>query len=537
MPDTERMSDYGFIAQPQVPNAMNSLGSMLDIAGKAQQLQTSQQAYQSGNIDLQKAQQANDERLRLQQFMANPDNFQTNGRIDLDKANATIPKIAPYTGGEVLQKLSVLSGAQTSALQAKQNFTQSTRGLVANALGILGRQGIQDPAAYANELDNLKAAQPNDRDLEQYIEATKKILSLSTPGAHVADTAIKASQSMMGPAEQQSALSPQATTIETGGEIQQKITQPPVGGNAPSVQIGQNAPGQSVRTTLPPATVTYSPSGQAQFVGQPPAAAQLPATRLSVPDDATARDLARKLNGQGPFSISVGQPAGQPTLAGAPPGIVQSQLGTVEAINKHWEQTLSQADRAGTDIGVLQNLKALAPKAILGVETDRRSYIDGIRGLLASDQKTQGLFSNITGAKTAQDAKTATDIFIKNANMSSLGGNTDALRGLLESTNPNVHMTPGAVREAANQIIAQRKLALAKQDILGPVKGLQDKGIVGPEVYNATLAKINKIDPRILQLAEMTDEEKKAMIGKMSESEYQAFKRMGIEAHQLGIKP
>jgi hypothetical protein len=48
--------DYSYIATPQVPNAMNSLGSMLDIAGKAQQLQTSRQEFQRGGVELQKAQ-------------------------------------------------------------------------------------------------------------------------------------------------------------------------------------------------------------------------------------------------------------------------------------------------------------------------------------------------------------------------------------------------------------------------------------------------------------------------------------------------
>ena len=46
-----------------------------------------------GGIQLQKERQANTERVGLQDFFSNPENFQTDGNIDMTKVNAAIPKI------------------------------------------------------------------------------------------------------------------------------------------------------------------------------------------------------------------------------------------------------------------------------------------------------------------------------------------------------------------------------------------------------------------------------------------------------------
>jgi hypothetical protein len=72
-------------------------------------------------------------------------------------------------------------------------------------------------------------------------------------------------------------------------------------------------------------------------------------------------------------------------------------------------------------------------------------------------------------------ARTDTDLLAKNSNMLALaGGNTDLARTLAESANPNTKMTPQAIQAAADQVIAQQKLALAKQKLLQPIKALND---------------------------------------------------------------
>ena len=196
--------------------------------------------------------------------------------------------------------------------------------------------------------------------------------------------------------------------------------------------------------------------------------------------------------------------------------------GTVDAVNRDWESTLASAKTAGTDIGLLQNIKKFAPGAVTGVETDRRAYISGLASLLGMDAGTL--------------AKTSTDLLAKNTNMLSLaGGDTDLARTMAEGANPNTHMTKEAITDAANQLIAQRKLALEKQKLLGPVKTLLDQGIVTPDVYNSALAKFNKIDPRVLQLPDMSDNEVKRMGAAMSPTERKSFGQMTRDAHALGM--
>ena len=99
------------------------------------------QAYKQGEISLTLEKQKEQERKRIQEFLARPENFQTEGRIDINKLNAEIPNIAPLTGADWMQKYTTLNNAQTTALQASQNLTQTQREMIASRLAIMGRPG------------------------------------------------------------------------------------------------------------------------------------------------------------------------------------------------------------------------------------------------------------------------------------------------------------------------------------------------------------------------------------------------------------
>lgn len=223
--------DQSIATKVQVPNAMESIGNMLNTAGAMQRVQ-------GQGLELQKAQQANQERIAVQQFMSNPDNFQTDGRIDMDKVNANLPKIAPLTGAEHIQRLSTLSRAQTEADSAKQALSQSQRALVAGPLGVLGRAGVNDRNVYLTELEGLKKDNPDNKQLHRLIDAKMMAIKALPEGTNFAKGAITASQSLLTPEGQQTALSPTAGLTNTGGQLQPTISQPAVGGNAPSVTVG-----------------------------------------------------------------------------------------------------------------------------------------------------------------------------------------------------------------------------------------------------------------------------------------------------------
>jgi hypothetical protein len=239
-------------AKPQT----TSLGEMVNLAGGIQNFQQAQQlnplalqkaqqeveqARQMNPLALEKAQienqvikQKNDERLRLQEFTSNPDNWQTNGRIDMDKLNSVIPKIAPLTGPDVINSFSGLHTSQTNATKAKNAMTQDMRQIVGGRLGILGRMGIDDPKTVIGELDRLKSENPDSREVHDLIEAYKYPLSRANRGPNVVKDLIAQEQSLLSPAQKE-ALSPSIGTVDTGVGIQPVVTTKSVAGAAPTL--------------------------------------------------------------------------------------------------------------------------------------------------------------------------------------------------------------------------------------------------------------------------------------------------------------
>lgn len=244
---------------------MQSLSGMLDVGNSMLRLK-------ANSIEVQKATQANKERLVMQDFMSNPDNWQTDGQVDMAKVNAAVPKLAPYTGADYIGKLTTLSNAQTNASQASMSLTQNERGIAANVVGILGRAGIDDPKVYSNALDDLKKQFKDSPGMQKMADSYKTILGMTPPGAHISQGAVRLSQSLLDPAQQQSALSPTAGLTNTGGELAETINQPAVGGNAPSVTMTGRAqpltlaPGEQHLVTTDatgnPATIDRSPTGE-----------------------------------------------------------------------------------------------------------------------------------------------------------------------------------------------------------------------------------------------------------------------------------
>jgi hypothetical protein len=235
-----------------------SLGEMVNVARGAQN-------YQREGISLTLEQQQEAERARLQEFLARPENYQSNGRMDLDKMNAEVMRIAPLTGAEVVSKLTGLSTAQTQASQASQNLTQDQRAIVASRLGMLGRLKVQDPRAYMSELDQLIKENPNNRPLADLINGYKKTIELLPAGADLPTLAISGANSLMSPQQQQQTLAPQAGTASTGAATFQTTTQPSLAGEAPNVTVGQTP---LVTAQLPPGSREV-PTGQVDINNNP----------------------------------------------------------------------------------------------------------------------------------------------------------------------------------------------------------------------------------------------------------------------------
>jgi len=292
------MADFSFPSLPAVtPVPQTSLGDMMNIARGAQAYkqaaqinplaleqqqavtQTAQQGATTGGINLNILKQKDEERQKLQTFFSDPVNFQTDGRIDINKINKVVPTLAPLTGSEYVKNLSDLSTAQTAAEKASMGLTQDNRNLVSSTLGILGRGGVSDPQIAINEMRMLVDQNPNNPHLKDLVEkAYVPIFSKMQPGANIADSLIKASQSILNPVQQQTAFTP-TTAVTTEGRV--VTTTPSVGAGAPNVVISTagglqggapsvNAPVPAGTEVAPGMRVPYPVRSAAQpFIAEP----------------------------------------------------------------------------------------------------------------------------------------------------------------------------------------------------------------------------------------------------------------------------
>lgn len=236
------------VATGIAPPQQMSLADMMNVAQQGQAYQQAerinplafkqqQQATRTGEIALGVEEQKDIERRAMQTFFADPNNFQTNGRIDIDKINAQVPKIAPLTGSDYINKYSTLGKAQTEAISAKQNLTQDQRNMVASRFSILGRMGIQDKNVYLQEMDLLKKENPDNLDLHRLIDAYKVTWNEIPSGPDLPNKAIAGAQTLLTPAQQQTTFAPQVGTLATGAEIKQTVTTPSVGTTAPKIEV------------------------------------------------------------------------------------------------------------------------------------------------------------------------------------------------------------------------------------------------------------------------------------------------------------
>jgi len=242
------MADFNItpVATQIKPIQGPSLADMINIARGAQAyqqaeqinplaLQKAQQETRTGQIQLGVAEQANIERQRMQEFFSNPDNFQTNGRIDIDKINAAVPSIAPLTGNDYISKFTTIGKAQSEAISAKQNLTQDQRSMIGSRLGLMGRLGVTDVNQYLKELDLLKSENPENKDFGRLIDSYKTIWqNTMKSGPELPGIAISGAQTLLSPEKQQTLAPVMQVSPQTGQTV--AIT-PSIGAQPPKAEI------------------------------------------------------------------------------------------------------------------------------------------------------------------------------------------------------------------------------------------------------------------------------------------------------------
>jgi len=243
-------------AQQMNPLAVQAAQQNIDLAKERnpELIQQARQTSRTGQIALSVEEQKDIERRNMQTFFADPNNFQTNGRIDLDKINASVPKIAPLTGADYISKYSTLGEAQTTAISAKQNLTKDMRTMVGQRFDILGRMGVQDKNAYIGEMDLMKKENPDNPDLHRLLDSYKTIWETQMQsGPNLPKQAIAGAQTLLTPEQQQAAFAPQ-TALDAQGRV--VTTTKSIAGEKPTVDVsipqglqGQNPQGGTTSGT------------------------------------------------------------------------------------------------------------------------------------------------------------------------------------------------------------------------------------------------------------------------------------------------
>ena len=429
-----------------------SLGEMMNFARGAQQ-------YQQEGIALTLEQQKEQERNRITEYLKRPENFQTEGRVDINKLNAEIPKIAPLTGADWMQKYTTLGNAQTTALQAAQNLTQTQREMIASRLSIMGRLGVKDKRAYMAELDQLTKENPNNPDLKNLVGAYKTTIDVLPGDADLPSLAISGANSLLNPAQQQSTFAPQAGTASTGAATFQTTTRPSVAGEAPTTTVAQQP---LVTAQLPPGSrevfshydVNNQPvvnvmDANGRFLGQrvaaeTPTAGQLPGGQMPRP----VSTMPGAPGGQMP---GVGGPMAQPNVQGQPmppaggttpvarlrPGETPQ---TAQAANDIRLNSMNAAQQVPLQTFNNNQIIKLADDVITGKGAN---FIGALTGGYAGLPFTSDNATNLNQLGHYMALQTASL-----ANSSGLGG-TDAARGIAGEISGTTSWTAPAIKQTA----------------------------------------------------------------------------------------
>jgi hypothetical protein len=459
------VADFGIkpdIALGVKPPATMSLGDMLNVARGAQAYQREQELFplqiqqqrnitRTSDIDLTVAEQKDKERIALQRFLTDPNNFQTNGRIDLNKLNSAIPLMAPLTGRDVINNMTSLATAQTQSDEAKTKMTTGMREIVGSRLGVLGRMGVTKRAAYEAELDLLADQYKDNEQVKSLVDSYKtQLKAVGEDDQSLPQIAIRETDSLLSPTAQQTALAPKAALQSTGGALVPVTTTPSVGGTAPRVE----ATGTPIPMTLPPGS------------------REVPTGRFDAANNPTALryDANGRLLGEFPISEAPargGAPAATaPAMGGTPTaGPVQSQM------NQALQLRRIPAGETPETMRGLQDIRSKANESAKGVQGQVFNSNEIIK---LADQATTGrgaeMLANLSGGYAAIPfgGDMATNLqqlghymsLQTQALSSSSGMNTDAGRAIAAESSGTTRWTPEAIKSTAR---VNRALALATQ--------------------------------------------------------------------------
>jgi len=418
------MADFSMNVNYPKPQG-SSLADMLGMASGIQNYQQTQQlnplALEKAQIENQVLRQKNDERVKLQEFTSNPDNWQTNGRIDMDKINKVIPRIAPLTGSDVITSLSGLHKSQTDADKAKQDLTQSERILIGNVDHTLGLMGETDPKKVMRAYQGLIENNPDNPALHRMVNARMGILEKAQPGGNITKDLLAESASLLSIPERISQFAPKASLTSTGGELKETISTP--------MSLTGQAP--NIRMTGAAEPMTLAPGAREEVTG----------TDIYGNPITTVKSEFGKVEGQKGVPV-IGQPTPTPMPMRFAPG---ESVETVKAMQAERQIAKDSAAAAAPALTNIRTVRTYLPLAATGTNSE-------------AVQKMQSVVGNFAGSKPEELAAAARDIIEKSiADLAlqknqALGGRyVEDLKGAAQSLS-SAGRNPTAIAKSMDQL-------------------------------------------------------------------------------------
>lgn len=454
------MADFSMnvnYAKPQT----TSLGDMVNMASG---IQNYQQAQQLNPLELEKKQienqvlrQKNDERLKMQQFIQNPDNWQTDGILDLKKINK-LADIAPLTGPERIKELTGIHTDQSAATKARQDLTKQQRAQVADVKSALGFAGVSDPKQVIKAYQGFIDRSPDDPEIHRLLKAEIKLLDRAEAGPHITKDLMTEAGMALPQETQRTTFAQKPGLASVGGGTAETVTTPAgIGGQAPSTKFTGNVE----PNVLGPSIVEIN---GIKYVAQP---AKVPGgqptlTRVGAEGEATPN-----------------APQGQANAPQAPQGQQRRSLvvedmpvpqGGIPQLNTFQQARLE----SGTNL-IKQSVET-ANAATEGEETSRqiKNYMSSAAG------SAPGQMLRKAGKWVAGDPQL--EILSKNLadqqlrNMKLMGAKTDAADADVKAASGNVDLTKEGLQAIVDRTDASNTAVKAFQKGL---KRYTDQGLNG----------------------------------------------------------
>ena len=378
--------------QPQ----QTSLGDMVNMASGIQNYQQTQQlnplALEKAQIENQVLKQKNDERLKIQEFIQNPDNWQTDGLLDVKKINR-VAEIAPLTGPGIIKEFTGLHTDQSNATKARQDLTEQQRAKVGNIKTALGFAGVNDPQQVIKAYQGFIDRSPNDPEIHKLLNAEIKILEKAKAGPHINQDLLTEAGMGMPQETQRTTFAPKSGLTSLGGVVGETVSTPAgIGGQAPTTKFT----GNKEATVMSPGS---------QFV---------PTGKVDQNNNPTAYQYDQNGRLLGEVTIPAGvsnAPQNAPMPQGAPQGAMQQQGGGVpqQPIGAPQAPVMpSNAParmRPGENADSLQNAQAIRTRANAAAADVPNQQFNSNQIIKIADDvisgKGAGAIANLTGGYAA----------------------------------------------------------------------------------------------------------------------------------------